>query len=210
MENFWEKNFIEKQIMWGFEASESAYIVKDFFIDKGIKDILIPGVGYGRNARLFVEYGINVTGIEISKTAIELAFTKNDLHIPIFHGSVTDMPFDNKIYDGIFSYALIHLLNNYQRKKFIHDCFNQLKSGGFMFFSTISKNDLMYGKGKIISKDRFEITKGVNVFFFDEKTILKEFADYGFIDFLEIEEAIKFDPSYPPMKFLLIKCQKNL
>lgn len=78
MENFWEKNFKIKQTMWGFEPSESAILVKDFFIEKGIKEILIPGIGYGRNARLFVENGFDVTGIEISKTAIELAYTKND------------------------------------------------------------------------------------------------------------------------------------
>jgi len=210
MENFWEKNFKIKQTMWGFEPSESAILVKDFFIKKAIKEILIPGIGYGRNARLFVENGFDVTGIEISKTAIELAYTKNDLQIIIFHGSVVDMPFENKIYDGIFSYALIHLLNIHQRKKFIHDCFNQLKPGGYMFFSTISKNDKMYGNGKKISKDRFETTNGVNVFYFDEMSIKKEFSDFGLIDYIELEEAIKFDQSYPPMKFLLIKCRKNL
>lgn len=210
MENFWEKNFKEKQTMWGFEASESAIIVKDFFLEEAIKEILIPGVGYGRNARLFVENGFNVTGIEISKTAIELAFTKNNLQIPIFHGSVVEMPFDNKIYEGIFSYALIHLLNIRQRKKFIHDCFSQLKPGGYMFFSTISKSDKMYGNGKKISKDRFEPTKDVKVFFYDEISVKKEFANVGLIDYIELEEAIKFDPSYPPMKFLLIKCRKTL
>lgn len=120
------------------------------------------------------------------------------------------MPFENKIYDGIFSYALIHLLNIHQRKKFILDCFNQLKPGGYMFFSSISKNDKMYGNGKKISKDRFETTNGVNVFFFDEMSIKKEFSDFGLIDFIELEEAIKFDQSYPPMKFLLINCRKNL
>ena len=36
-----------------------------------VKDILIPGVGYGRNAKVFIDNGINVTGIEISKTATQ-------------------------------------------------------------------------------------------------------------------------------------------
>jgi 2-polyprenyl-3-methyl-5-hydroxy-6-metoxy-1,4-benzoquinol methylase len=94
----------------GFEPTDSATLTKDFFLEKNIKDILIPGIGYGRNAKVFIDNGINVTGIEISKTAIELA-RQNGLNIPIFHGSVTDMPFDNKLYDGIFSFALLHLLN---------------------------------------------------------------------------------------------------
>ena len=31
MTEFWEKNFIEKQTMWGFAPSESAIIAKDIF-----------------------------------------------------------------------------------------------------------------------------------------------------------------------------------
>ena len=103
MTEFWESSFIEKQTMWGFEPSGSAILTKDFFLDKKIKDILIPGIGYGRNAKVFIDNGINVTGIEISKTAIDLA-RQNGLDSSIYHGSVTDMPFDNKLYDGIFCY----------------------------------------------------------------------------------------------------------
>lgn len=64
--------------------------------------ILIPGFGYGRNAKLFIENGFDVTGIEISQSAIDLAKT-NGLNCMIHHGSVTSMPFDDKIYDGIFA-----------------------------------------------------------------------------------------------------------
>ena len=70
---FWEKNFIEKQEMWGFEPSRSAVLAKDFFLQKAVKTVLIPGIGYGRNAQIFRENGMEVTGIEISKTAIEMA-----------------------------------------------------------------------------------------------------------------------------------------
>ncbi|RAJ33063.1 thiopurine S-methyltransferase [Pedobacter cryoconitis] len=62
---FWESNFIEKQEMWGFEPSNSAVVTKDFFVGKSVKNILIPGIGYGRNAKVFTDQGIVVTGIEI-------------------------------------------------------------------------------------------------------------------------------------------------
>lgn len=51
MMEFWEKSFTEKQTMWGFSPSKSAIIAKDFFVKNNIKDILIPGIGYGRNAK---------------------------------------------------------------------------------------------------------------------------------------------------------------
>jgi len=207
--DFWEHNFKEKQTMWGFDPAESAIMVKDFFIEKKLKDILIPGIGYGRNTKIFLESEMNVTGIEISKTAIDLARTQNKLEITIYHGSVTEMPFDSKLYDGIFSYALIHLLNNRERKKFISDCYSQLNPGGYMFFSTIAKNDSLYTKGTPVSKDRFEVMKGAKLFFYDTESINKEFEKYGLVDFSEIDEPIKFDNNCPPMRFTLIKCRKS-
>ena len=95
MTEFWEENFIEKQEMWGLEPSRSAVLTKDFFAQEAVKNILIPGIGYGRNAQVFRDNGITVTGIEISKTAIELARKHFGARITIHHGSVTDLPFDN-------------------------------------------------------------------------------------------------------------------
>jgi SAM-dependent methyltransferase len=207
MTEFWESSFIENQMMWGFEPSDSAIMTKDFFVEKNVKDILIPGIGYGRNAKVFIDNGINVTGIEISKTAINLA-RQNGLNISIFHGSVNDMPFDDKLYDGIFCYALIHLLNNRERDKFIIDCYNQLKPNGYMIFTTISKEAPMFGKGKQLDKDYFEIMDGVKMFFYDSDSIRQEFGKYGLIEFFEIIEPHKNNESKPPFKFIMIKCQK--
>lgn len=194
--------------MWGFEPAESAIMAKNIFIKEEKRDILIPGIGYGRNAKIFLESGMNVTGIEISQTAINLARTESKLDIPIYLGSVTDMPFDDKLYDGIFNYALIHLLNKYERKKFIVDCYRQLAPEGIMIFSTISKNDSLYGKGKQLSKGRFEKIKGAKLFFFDAESIVHDFKDYGLVDIMEIDEPIKFMPNNPPMKFTVIVCKK--
>jgi SAM-dependent methyltransferase len=208
MEKFWESNFIEKQTMWGFEPSDSAILAKNIFVKGKIKDILIPGIGYGRNVRIFLDHGITVTGIEISKTAIALARTQNKLDIPIFHGSVTDMPFDNRLYDGIFCYALVHLLNLRERRKFIKDCYHQLKPDGYMIFSTISKNDSLYGKGKQLSKDRFDMPHGAKLFFYDPDSVRREFGNYGLAGFSEIDEPVKFKKDGPPMKFTIVICKK--
>lgn len=209
MTEFWESSFLDNQMMWGLEPSDSAIQAKDFFLKNNVKDILIPGIGYGRNAKVFIDNGINVTGIEISKTAIDLA-RQNGLNINIFHGSVTDMPFDDKLYDGIFCYALIHLLNDQEREEFIKDCYNQLKPKGYMIFTTISKEAPMYGKGKELGKDYFEIMEGVKMFFYDSDSIKQDFGKYALIEISEIVEPHKNAENKPPFKFLMIKCQKEL
>lgn len=197
---FWESAFTEKQEMWGFEPANSAVLTKDFFLQQAVKNILIPGIGYGRNAKVFIDSGMAVTGIEISKTAIEMARKHFGTAMTIYHGSVTDMPYDNKQYDGIFCHALIHLLNSNERGKLIHDCYHQLTSGGYMVFTAITKEAPTYGKGKLISKDRYEQFGGVNMFFYDRASISAEFSKAGLLEVTEITE------NYP---FFLIKCRKE-
>lgn len=196
---FWENAFNEKQEMWGFEPATSAMLAKDLFLERSIKNILIPGFGYGRNAQLFRDNGMTVTGIEISKTAIDMARKHYGPDMTIYHGSVTDMPFDNKEYDGIFCYALIHLLDAPEREKLIRDCYHQLSKGGCMIFSVISKTAPTYGKGTFLSKDRYELFGGVNMFFYDEASIRHEFTSAGLSDITEVTE------NYP---FYLVRCQK--
>ncbi len=118
----------------------------------------------------------------------------------IYHGSVTDMPFNNDLYGGIFCYALIHLLDDNERKKLILDCYNQLSENGYMIFTAISKEAHTYGQGKLISKDRYEIFEGAQLYFYDKDSIESEFSMYGLFEITEINES---------QPFFLIKCKKG-
>ncbi len=209
MTEFWEASFIEKQTMWGFEPSESAIVANNLFKEKQLKNILVPGFGYGRNAQLFRENGMHVTGIEISKTAIDLARQHYGTHLKVYHGSVTDMPFDDVLYDGIFCYALIHLLDQKERQKLVKDCYNQLKPGGYMVFVAVSTESPNYGTGRQLSENRFEIFDGVQMYFYDEDAVKQEFSEFGLVDFTEIDEPMKNMPGKPALKFYFITCRKQ-
>lgn len=200
MIEFWEAAFKEKQEMWGFEPATSTLLVNDFFMEHNVKNALIPGIGYGRNAQIFRNNGMTVTGIEISKTAIDLAYKHfgNDLHI--YHGSVNDMPFDKKQYDSIYCYALIHLLDKKERTKLIQNCYNQLTGNGIMAFTTVTKEAQIYGIGTCIDTERYELFGGVKMFFYDKETIKEEFGKVGLFEIIEVMDI------YP---FHLIKCKKE-
>lgn len=200
MTEFWEEAYEDKQEMWGFEPAKSTVLAKNFFLEQKARNLLIPGIGYGRNAKIFIESGMTVTGIEISQTAIDLARKHFGNDLTIYKGSVTEMPFDSKLYDGVFCYGLIYLLNEKERKKLIRDCYNQLTDGGIMVFSVISKDAETYGQGKKIGKDRFEMFGGVKIFFYDKETIDIEFGIAGLFEVTEVTE------NFP---FYLIKCRKN-
>lgn len=185
---FWETAFTEKQLMWGLEPTKSAIDAADHFARLGIKDVLIPGVGYGRNAKAFLDRGMSVTGIEISETAIALARSQLGLELPIHHGSVTNMPFDDREYDGIFCCGLIYLLDTHARAKLIRDCERQLAPGGHMIFTVISKRAPMYGRGAQLGEDCYEIMPGLPMYFYDADSVAREFGPHGLIEHSEIDE----------------------
>ncbi|MBX0333143.1 class I SAM-dependent methyltransferase [Pontibacter sp. HSC-14F20] len=209
MAEFWESSFRDKQTMWGFEPADSAIATLNLFRVNRLHKILIPGFGYGRNAKIFTDAGFKVTGIEISETAIELAHKHYGDDVKVHHGSVSAMPFDYELYDGIFCYALIHLLNEKERIKLTSDCYTQLKPNGYMVFVAISKNDAMYGDGKEVSKDRFETKHGVKLFFYDSDAVENEFGKYGIIESKEIAEPAKNMGNRRSQKFWLITCRKQ-
>lgn len=178
------------------------------FEQNELHKILIPGFGYGRNAEVFIENGYEVTGIEISETATELAKKHFGKDIKIHHGSVSFMPFDTELYDGIYSYALLHLLNETERKKFVQDCYTQLKSGGYMIFVSLAKSDFRYGKGEEVMRDTFEMPYGVTLFFYDTDSITVDFTAYGLVESIEITEPEKSTNKDTEQRFWYIVCKK--
>jgi len=192
--------------MWGAEPAACAFRASEIFSSNGYRQILIPGIGYGRNAAPFLQAGMQVVGIEISQTAIGMAREKWASNLPIFHGSVTDMPFDDRQYEGIFSFALIHLLDEKQRQKFIADCYNQLVPGGTMIFVTIAETAPMFGTGKKMSDRVYETRPGVRLFFYDQASVDTEFARYGLKQCYSVSEPAK--QGQPGLDFLWIECVK--
>ena len=119
------------------------------------------------------------------------------------------MPFDQEVYEGIFSYSLIHLLSGNERTKLIEDCYNQLKPGGMMVFVTISKMDFRYRQGVEVSKDTFEPWPGLTLYFYDLESIKTDFGNYGLKNAMVINEPKVDLEGKPPQKFWYIVCEKE-
>ena len=49
--------------MWGENPTDNSINVLELFQKNKIKSVLIPGFGYGRNAKVFYDQGFNVSGI---------------------------------------------------------------------------------------------------------------------------------------------------
>jgi ubiquinone/menaquinone biosynthesis C-methylase UbiE len=174
---YWDKRFSDEGKIWGDKPSKSAYYATRVFKKHDIKTILIPGSGYGRNSKLFSNAEFVVTGIEISKIALDLA-RNFDTKTRFYEGSVLNMPFSDEIYDVIYCFNVLHLFTKQDRFHFLKKCFNQLKFEGYIFFIVFSEKESSFGIGKQVEENTFESKPGRPIHYFTRNDLFEHFTDY--------------------------------
>jgi SAM-dependent methyltransferase len=181
MNEYWDKRFRDEGKIWGEQPSRTAVYALEFFRKHGVKKLLVPGAGYGRNTRLFSTYGFSVTGIEISPIACEMV-REFDPATRIFNASVLDMSFLPDKFDGIYCFNVLHLFREADRKSFIRECVDRMKKNGLMFFTVFSEQEESYGKGREVEKNTFESKPGRPVHYFTEDDLKEHFKDMEIIE----------------------------
>ena len=73
MKAYWDDRFAHEGKIWGEEPSPTAFRALALFQAHGVRSVLVPGSGYGRNTKAFSTAGLNVTGVEISGVALGFA-----------------------------------------------------------------------------------------------------------------------------------------
>lgn len=207
MSEFWEQLYREQGTLWDFQPADSAIVASELFKHHKFSSVLIPGSGYGRNAKLFIEHGFTVTGIEVSQTAIDLA-NESGIAYTSYQNSLTEMPLSNDTYDGIFCYATLHLFDEPERQKIINACYKQLNPGGLMIFYVVSKNYHLYGTGNPIGEDRFELVEGLSMYYYDPTSLAREFKQFEKLKIGTINEEVKYEEGHDPIPGLLAIVQK--
>jgi hypothetical protein len=184
---YWNKRFKDEGAIWSWTPCKSAFVARNKFIDLGIKSILIPGAAYGRNAKLFADSGFTVSGIEISKRAIEIA-KENGFDIKYYHGSLLDMPFDSEKYDSIFCFNVLHLFLKEERKLVVENFREQLNENGYAFIVVMSEVEESFGEGDEIEPNTYEPRKGKPVHYFTDSDLKEQFTGFQIIEWGIIDE----------------------
>ncbi len=181
MRDFWERRFMREERVWGSRPSKTADYAMQLFEGVNIKDILIPGAGYGRNTKLFSDCGYHVTGIEISQKAVSIA-TQFDPGTRFITGSVLDVAFEKQSFDAVYCFNVLHLFRQKERQQFVSKCCNWLKTPGYMFFTAFSMDEPSFGKGREMEKNTFESKIGRPTHYFSDEDLREHFKN---LDILE-------------------------
>ncbi len=187
LEPYWSKRYRNENKIWGDVPSNTAQLALKIFRKYGVKNILVPGSGYGRHTKLFSSSGFNVTGVEISGEACSIA-VENDPDTRLFVGSVLEIGFEEASFDAIYCFNLLHLFREKEREEFIDKCSRELKINGICFFVVFSEEEESYGKGNEIEQNTFESKLGRPVHYFSKNDLR-----YHFRKFTLMEEGIVDD-----------------
>jgi SAM-dependent methyltransferase len=136
-------------------------IATPFFTDKiqflkeaGIKKILDAGCGDGRNLNEFAKAGFDVTGIDYSAKACELA-SRVLMQYPktkVICQDILDLQTKDQFDTILCDYVMVHLKD---AEKAIENFFMALKPNGYLIIEFLSTNDPSFGKGKKLGKNSF-------------------------------------------------------
>jgi thiopurine S-methyltransferase len=182
---FWEKRYQNKETGWNIGVISTP--LKNYFDSIKNKDcsILIPGCGYGHEAKYLFDNGFrNVSILDISKSSIEV-FKKNVPNFPEEQLFVSNFFEHNHMYDLIIEQTFFCAIDTDLRQNYVNHSHKILNENGKiagLLFNKYFENDnppfggskkeykkLFEKKFKInsldIAKDSIEPRKGLELFF---------------------------------------------
>lgn len=180
MNVYWDERYEAEGKIWGEEPSSTARYALEIFRKEGIKKILLPGSGYGRNTRLFSTSGFEFTGVEISPVACNIAL-QFDRGTRIFNKSVLDMSCLADSFDAVYCFNVLHLFLEADRKTFIRECIKKVKKHGLLFFTVFSVREQSFEEGTEVEKNTFESKPGRPAHYFSESDLREHFTDMDVI-----------------------------
>lgn len=191
MRSYWNDRYSNEGMIWGQEPSNTVYHAHKIFQNNKTTTVLVPGSGYGRNTKVLSSY-YEVDGIELSSDAIKLA-KEWDPKSHFICKSVLEPVTEEKKYDAIYCFDVLHLFLEQDREKFIHNCVQQLNEGGLMYFTCFSDEDHNNGVGRKIEEGTFEYMEGKYAHFFTEDDLINHFEGLEVIEIGSTCERLTYD-----------------
>ena len=163
-------------------------------MEKG-KSLLELGCGNGRDALFFAGLGLQVTAIDLSRSAIDELNRQGAENARFLCGDFVNLQeFGSEEFDYAYSRFTIHAISQNQERVLLRNVHTVLKPGGKFLIEVRGIHDPLYGKGEALERNAFfydnhyrrflvmeELTEellffGFRITYAEEKT---GFAPYG-------------------------------
>lgn len=184
---YMDERIQKRGLDWSLVPSMGAREFLPFLRADNVSEVLDVGCGYGRDTLFFVRNGFNVTGVEYSPRACEIARSlcgplsaawqgnsqtgqsaAKPGRVLIVQADFRSWEVPPRSFDAAFSFKVLHqfrhnpphgVSNPMAASAFVSRLVRCVRPPGLIGISTFSTQDHNYGKGKYIEEDTFD-TRG--------------------------------------------------
>jgi ubiquinone/menaquinone biosynthesis C-methylase UbiE len=154
----WDK---AKEDVW-MRPSEESIFMAHIWKSQGFRKVLDIGCGKGRHSLLFAEFGFDVSGVDISDSAVERStelIKEKGFDSNICKADFRELPFPTMSFDGVFSFLTLSHSDTSGVKQALKEIHRILKSDGEMFISINSSNSRTFTSRKYQMLDKNTLIK---------------------------------------------------
>jgi ubiquinone/menaquinone biosynthesis C-methylase UbiE len=197
----WERAYRQGHPLWRGPS--------DIRLDSLKGKVLELGCGDGKTAISMIESGLEVVGLDISRTALMTLSQRNgSADLSLVQGDALDLPFKEGIFDSV---TAVHFLDHFilsDRLKLIREIDRVLASGGMIIGRFFSTEDMRFGIGRTIEQNTFLRENGIFNHYFVEEEILDLFSGYNVTSISSSMRATKFSGNTKHRSFIDIELKK--
>lgn len=183
----WDERYAESGAIWGHFPALSAEETWWRLRATGARRVLVAGCGYGRHVAYFARHGFETTGLDASRTAIDMALQTaraDGLEIVLTCASAVRMPFPDASFDAVYDHALLHHLSAEERERTVREYRRVLRPGGLLVVSVLSVDDPDCGLGPELEPRTYRGADGRLEHFFDPGELIE------MLDGFEVDSVI--------------------
>ncbi len=167
----------------------------EYLKEVGAKTILDLGCGAGRHAIFLAKAGFQVSGLDVSETALaELQGRLRNAglaNVSLVKHEMSELPFIDEYFDALVSTNVLHHGTTDEIRRTLGEVHRVIRRNGAAFVVTLSEKDFRHGTGKRIEQNTYLFTEG------DEKGILHHFFSreellsyFGQFEVLSLKEEL--------------------
>jgi cyclopropane fatty-acyl-phospholipid synthase-like methyltransferase len=169
----WEIYYSQNTVPW----KGSPYELPD--LEKGA---LVLDIGCGTGSTLIkgLEKGWEITGVDVSPSAIEQCRKRLDergLACDLITSDLIDLEIKEKKFDLILCHYVLGALSEEKRRLASLKIMEMLSEGGSILFEDLASGDFREGNGELIEERTFKKGNGITQHFFLEEELSNLFGD---------------------------------
>ena len=206
----YERYINERKKNWKWSTFAFRYMDKEIGLNG--KRILDIGCGFGWHAKMFNDYGADVTGLDFSKEKLEIfeKLTVGRENITWVYGSAFNIPLKSNFFDVVFMNQTIHHLIDPDLA--LREAHRVLKENGLIFISDSNRLNLYYTQHRFrkrIGTDK-EFRHHYYMNFFTHYEITKILQKNGFKDVKICCPGDNFNKIYSIINVPILKTLYNI